>query len=337
MFVLRSSVTPREGSERRTRGRPQTSVAARGALPPIVDRLSPPRERPSPANVFTRRPHGYMLEDQGGRMRLQARAGRQKRLGALGAVVAACADRGRVRLVRQGPGDAQLVRVPGAVGIVRGRRGQAAARPRTARTTSTSTSSRPPPTSSGCRWCAGWRPTTPRSTSSRWTSTGRRSSPPRSGSARCPPALAAQIRSVDLPGPVRTATALGKIYAVPINSNTQLLWYRKDLLAKIGKPVPKTWNEMIDDSILLAQKGLPALHRGAGRPIRGPHGVVQLAGRLGRRPDHHPRQPGRDRPVGAGGGLDHAPPRDLAGRRPDAQRRPGGSVADRVRGGEGGV
>ena len=72
-----------------------------------------------------------------------------------------------------------------------------------------------------------------------------------------PASLAAQIKSVDLPGPVKTATALGKIYAVPINSNTELLWYRKDLLQKIGKPVPKTWNEMIDDSILLAQKGLP--------------------------------------------------------------------------------
>jgi len=72
-----------------------------------------------------------------------------------------------------------------------------------------------------------------------------------------PASLAAQIKSVDLPGPVKTATALGNVYAVPINSNTELLWYRKDLLAKIGKPVPKTWNEMIDDSIALAQKGLP--------------------------------------------------------------------------------
>jgi multiple sugar transport system substrate-binding protein len=72
-----------------------------------------------------------------------------------------------------------------------------------------------------------------------------------------PSALAGQIRSVDLPGPVRTATALGKIYAVPINSNTELLWYRKDLLQKIGQPAPKTWTQMIADSIQLAKMGQP--------------------------------------------------------------------------------
>jgi multiple sugar transport system substrate-binding protein len=72
-----------------------------------------------------------------------------------------------------------------------------------------------------------------------------------------PGALAEQIRRVDLPGPVQTATTMGKLYAVPINSNTQLLWYRKDLLSKLGKPVPKTWTEMIDDSVQLAKMGLP--------------------------------------------------------------------------------
>ncbi len=72
-----------------------------------------------------------------------------------------------------------------------------------------------------------------------------------------PAALAAQIKSVDLPGPVQTATALGRIYAVPINSNTELLWYRKDLLQTLGKPVPKTWNDMIADSIQLAKMGKP--------------------------------------------------------------------------------
>jgi multiple sugar transport system substrate-binding protein len=72
-----------------------------------------------------------------------------------------------------------------------------------------------------------------------------------------PASLAAQIKQVDLPGPVKTATALGKIYAVPINSNTELLWYRKDLLKKLGKPVPKTWDEMLNDSAQLAKMGLP--------------------------------------------------------------------------------
>jgi multiple sugar transport system substrate-binding protein len=56
-----------------------------------------------------------------------------------------------------------------------------------------------------------------------------------------------------LPGPLQTATSKGKLYAAPINSNTQLLWYRKDL---VPTP-PKTWNEMIDDAIKLAKEGKP--------------------------------------------------------------------------------
>jgi multiple sugar transport system substrate-binding protein len=72
-----------------------------------------------------------------------------------------------------------------------------------------------------------------------------------------PKPLASQIKSVDLPGPVQTATTQGKLYAVPINSNTELLWYRKDLLKAIGKPVPTTWTQMIADATLLAKKGKP--------------------------------------------------------------------------------
>ncbi len=52
-----------------------------------------------------------------------------------------------------------------------------------------------------------------------------------------PAALAAQETKGDLPGPIATATWQGKLFAGPINSNTQLLWYRKDL---VPKP-PKTW------------------------------------------------------------------------------------------------
>jgi multiple sugar transport system substrate-binding protein len=72
-----------------------------------------------------------------------------------------------------------------------------------------------------------------------------------------PAALAAQIRSVDLPGPVQTATWQGRIWAVPINSNTELLWYRKDLLADIHQPVPTTWTQMISDADELAKMGKP--------------------------------------------------------------------------------
>jgi ABC-type glycerol-3-phosphate transport system substrate-binding protein len=68
-----------------------------------------------------------------------------------------------------------------------------------------------------------------------------------------PAALAAQETRGDLAGPVATATWQGKLYAGPINSNTQLLWYRKDL---VPNP-PKTWNEMINDAIALARQGKP--------------------------------------------------------------------------------
>src|SRR5215831_3221803 len=40
-----------------------------------------------------------------------------------------------------------------------------------------------------------------------------------------------------LKGPLQTATWHGQLVAVPYNSNTQLLWYRSDLV----KTPPKTW------------------------------------------------------------------------------------------------
>ena len=86
----------------------------------------------------------------------------------------------------------------------------------------------------------------------------------------------------------------GKVWAIPFTSNTQLLWYRKDKV----KPPPKdfTWDEMIDDA---ATKG--TARRGAGAPVRGPHGVDQLAdrrrGRSDRRPERQ-REGGRQRQAG---------------------------------------
>jgi multiple sugar transport system substrate-binding protein len=56
-----------------------------------------------------------------------------------------------------------------------------------------------------------------------------------------------------LPGPLQTATWDGKLYAAPINSNTELLWYRKDL---VPNP-PTTWDQMINDAIALAKQGKP--------------------------------------------------------------------------------
>jgi multiple sugar transport system substrate-binding protein len=56
-----------------------------------------------------------------------------------------------------------------------------------------------------------------------------------------------------LAGPLKTATWHGKLVAVPYNSNTQLLWYRSDLV----KTPPKTWAQMIADAEALARQGKP--------------------------------------------------------------------------------
>jgi multiple sugar transport system substrate-binding protein len=58
-----------------------------------------------------------------------------------------------------------------------------------------------------------------------------------------------------LQGPLNTAIWNNQLYAVPYNSNTQLLWYRSDL---VPTP-PKTWSEMIADSEKLAQENKPHL------------------------------------------------------------------------------
>jgi multiple sugar transport system substrate-binding protein len=52
---------------------------------------------------------------------------------------------------------------------------------------------------------------------------------------------------------LQTAIWHNKLYAVPANSNTQLLWYRSDL---VPNP-PKTWAEMIADAEKLAKEGKP--------------------------------------------------------------------------------
>jgi multiple sugar transport system substrate-binding protein len=62
-----------------------------------------------------------------------------------------------------------------------------------------------------------------------------------------------QASTGTLQGPLDTATYNGKLYAAPFNSNTQLLWYRSDL---VPTP-PTTWDQMINMSIALAQQGKP--------------------------------------------------------------------------------
>jgi multiple sugar transport system substrate-binding protein len=63
----------------------------------------------------------------------------------------------------------------------------------------------------------------------------------------------AQVEQGTLDGPLATATYQDKLWAAPFNSNTQLLWYRSDL---VPTP-PATWDEMITMAADLAQQGKP--------------------------------------------------------------------------------
>ena len=58
-----------------------------------------------------------------------------------------------------------------------------------------------------------------------------------------------------LKGPLQTAIWRGQLVAVPYNTNTQLLWYRSDLV----KTPPKTWAQMMSDAEALARQGKPHL------------------------------------------------------------------------------
>jgi multiple sugar transport system substrate-binding protein len=63
----------------------------------------------------------------------------------------------------------------------------------------------------------------------------------------------AQAENGTLAPALQTATWKGQLVAVPDNSNTQLLWYRSDL---VPNP-PTTWAQMIADAEQLAKEGKP--------------------------------------------------------------------------------
>jgi multiple sugar transport system substrate-binding protein len=54
----------------------------------------------------------------------------------------------------------------------------------------------------------------------------------------------AEATAGKLDGPVKTVQYLGKVWAIPFTTNTQLLWYRKDIV----KTPPTTWDQMIDEA-----------------------------------------------------------------------------------------
>jgi len=64
----------------------------------------------------------------------------------------------------------------------------------------------------------------------------------------------ADAKTDTLPGPLATATWKHRLYAAPVTTNTELLWYRPDLM---DKP-PTTWNEMVDEATRLHNAGKPS-------------------------------------------------------------------------------
>ena len=67
-----------------------------------------------------------------------------------------------------------------------------------------------------------------------------------------PEQFASKVREGTLEGPLQTATYEDELYAAPANSNTQLLWYRKDLVD--GEP-PRTWDKLIDTASEMEEGG----------------------------------------------------------------------------------
>jgi multiple sugar transport system substrate-binding protein len=57
-----------------------------------------------------------------------------------------------------------------------------------------------------------------------------------------------------LPGPLATALWKHRLYAAPTTTNTQLLWYRADLV----KQPPQNWNDMVAEATRLHAAGQPS-------------------------------------------------------------------------------
>src|SRR5918996_224262 len=66
-----------------------------------------------------------------------------------------------------------------------------------------------------------------------------------------PEHFAAPVRRGTLAGPLRTATVDGRLWAAPANTNTQLLWYRKDLV----RDPARTWDGLISQASRLPKAG----------------------------------------------------------------------------------
>src|SRR5436853_544114 len=66
-----------------------------------------------------------------------------------------------------------------------------------------------------------------------------------------PARFAREVSQGTLPGPLKTATYKGRVWAAPANTNTQLLWYRKDLV----KNPATTWKGLIAQASAMPKNG----------------------------------------------------------------------------------
>jgi len=57
-----------------------------------------------------------------------------------------------------------------------------------------------------------------------------------------------------LQGPLETAKWQGRLFAAPVTTNTQMLWYRPDLVS----PPPATWDQMVEEAGRLHAAGKPS-------------------------------------------------------------------------------
>ena len=117
-----------------------------------------------------------------------------------------------------------------------------------------------------------------------------------------------------LPIAAQSAEYKGTLYAVPLNTNAQLLWYRKDLLASLHQAGADDVGP--DHRRRQAAAGERRADRGAGPAVRGLHGVVQQRPRLRRRRGRQRRRQAGARQAGGRGSHDHQGRRDLGTRRP---------------------
>lgn len=82
-----------------------------------------------------------------------------------------------------------------------------------------------------------------------------------------PDRVSAQIRDGTLDAAYDTGTWRDRLYAAPLNTNTQLLWYRKDLMP--GGRAPRTWDELLAIAGRLAGQNLPSWIEAQGSQYEG--------------------------------------------------------------------